>query len=138
MAVVVFDPQEFREIYPKFTADVVSDAQLQNAFEIACTLVKNTATAKIPYNPDNGEFKRKILLYLLVCHLCTLALWPVGVAGPMTSASQGSTSAGFGLPSVFDNFYFQQTPCGATFWQMMLPYLVGGKYYAGKTVHPWG
>ena len=42
MAVVEFEPAAFREAYPRFTAELISDAQLQQAFDLACLLLDNT------------------------------------------------------------------------------------------------
>lgn len=137
-AVVVFDPAEFREAYPKFTTDLLSDGELQNAFEVACVVVDNTPKSKIPYDPDNGVEIRKTLLYLLICHLATLALWPVGQSGPQSNATQGSVSVGFAIPTWLNGQYFNQTPCGQTFWLLIQRYLIGGRYYAAKVFHPWG
>lgn len=87
MAVVVFDPQEFREAYPRFVdpktgQPLLTDAQLRQAFDVACLLLDNTNSSPVPYDPAHGVMIRKTLLYLLVCHLATLALWPMGQAGP--------------------------------------------------------
>ena len=76
MAVVEFDPAAFREAYPRFTAELISDAQLQQAFDLACLLLDNTDASLVPYDPEHGILIRRTLLWLLVCHLATMALWP--------------------------------------------------------------
>ena len=73
MAVVVFDPQEFREAYPRFVdpktgQPLLTDAQLRQAFDVACLLLDNTDSSPVPYDPVHGVMIRKTLLYLLVCH----------------------------------------------------------------------
>lgn len=137
MAVVQFDPAVFRELYPQFTEELLTDAQLNQAFNVACLLVDNTDQSRIPYDPDKEVYIRQTLLNLLVCHLASMALWQPGQSGPMSNAAQGSVSVGFSLPSVTDGAYFSQTPCGQTFWQAVRPYL-GFQYYACKCSHPWG
>lgn len=137
--VVTFNAAEFRLKFPKFTTAIISDDELQNAFDIACLIVDNTDASPIPYDPDKGIMTRKTLLYLLVCHLATMALWPLGQNGPIASASQGSVSTSFSLPqSGISAAWFNQTPCGQTFWQISAPFRMG--LISGKTrhFHPWG
>lgn len=143
MAVVVFDPEDFLSAFPKFTdpvtgAPLFTDAQLQQAFDVACLLLDNTNTSVVPYAPEQGITTRKTLLYLLVCHLVTLALWPAGQSGPASSATEGSVSVSFAAPPVTGRDYYLLTPCGRTFWQAIQPYVAGGRYYAAKHYHPWG
>jgi hypothetical protein len=138
MAVVVFDPAAFREMYPQFTEELLTDAQLQNAFDVACLCVDNSDASALPYDPDNQVYIRRTLLNLFVCHLASMALWPAGQSGPMSNATQGSVSVGFSVPTAVNGQYFSQTPCGQTFWQAIRPYLIGGRYYANKVIHPWG
>ena len=137
--VVTFNASEFRSKFPKFTTEVISDAELQNAFDIACLIVDNTDASPIPYDSDKGITTRKTLLYLLVCHLATLALWPLGQNGPIASASQGSVSTSFSLPQGgMDGSWFKQTPCGQTFWQISAPYRMGLITTKTRHFHPWG
>lgn len=143
MAVVVFDPQEFREAYPRFVdpktgQPLLTDAQLRQAFDVACLLLDNTDSSPVPYDPVHGVMIRKTLLYLLVCHLATLSLWPMGQAGPVASATEGTVSISFSVPQNTGKAFYAQTPCGQTFWQAIQPYAVGGRYYAARYWHPWG
>lgn len=142
MAVVIFEPEAFLEAYPQFTAPdgkgLLTDAQLQQAFDVGCLLVDNTDQSIIPYDPEKGVMVRKTLLWLVVCHLATMALWPAGQAGPMTSATEGSVSVGFSAPPSQGKAYWSQTPCGQAFWQAVQRYVAGGRYYAVKHHHPWG
>ena len=137
MAVVVFDPAEWLEAYPQFQG-LLTNAQLNQAFGIACLMLDNTDASPVPYDPDNGIETRKILLWLLVCHLAALALRPVNQSGPMTSATEGSVSVGFQVPTALNGQYFQQTPCGQSYWQAIKKYVVGGRYYDICHFHPWG
>ena len=121
MAVVVFDPQEFREAYPRFVdpktgQPLLTDAQLRQAFDVACLLLDNTNSSPVPYDPAHGVMIRKTLLHLLVCHLATLALWPMGQAGPVASATEGTVSISFSVPTATGKAFYNQTPCGQTFW----------------------
>lgn len=141
--VVVFDKEEFLADYPQFstlyTEGKITDGQLDYFWEIATTIVDNTEDgATIPYDPDNNVFIRKVVLYLLMCHLLTMALWPVGQSGPLTNASEGSVSAGFQIPQVLSRVWFNQTPCGRTLALLLARYTVGGKYYPMHYYHPWG
>lgn len=138
MAVVVFDAADFRERYPKFTDALITDAQLEGMFEMACTFIDNTDSSSIPYDPDEGVLVRKTMLYLATCHMATLSLWPIGQSGPTSNASQGSVSVGYAIPSWTSGQYWNQTPCGQALWLLITRYCMGGRYYAAKTVHPWG
>lgn len=137
--VVEFDVTEFRELYPKFTETVATDTQLEYAFQKACIILNNTDKSIVPYDPDNGVYTRKVMLYLLTCHIMTLSLWSAtGQSGAVSSASEGSVSTSFNLPTSAGGDWFKQTECGYTFWQMIQAYNVGGRYYSIKYVHPWG
>ncbi|MDR2947119.1 MAG: DUF4054 domain-containing protein [Candidatus Adiutrix sp.] len=140
MAAVVFNPDDFREDFPQFADPVkYTERRLTGAFNAATLGLDNTESSPVPYDPDKKVFTRETLLYYLTCHILTLAEWAAnGQAGPVTNASEGSVSAGFAAPPVTDKSYFMETPCGRTFWQVSLPYRMGGKYYPVKPYHPWG
>lgn len=134
MAIVVFDPSEFRDINPQFNPRLgfagFTDAQLQFAFEVACLVVNNSEHSIVPYNPPTVN-TRKIILYLLVCHLCELKIRGGGIVGTMTNATEGSVSAGFSAPMNPNAAWFNQSQCGALAWQLLLPYALGGRLYNG-------
>ena len=141
MAVVQFMPADFLEAYPKFAPDgkqLLTDAQLQQAFEVACLLLNNTDSSPVPYNPDKGIMDRRTLLWLIVCHLATLALWEPGQSGPLASASEGGVSASFAVPQIQGKEYWNMTPCGQSYWQAIKAYTLGGRYFGMKNYHPWG
>lgn len=140
MAIVVFNPKNFRQDFPQF-ADPVKypDRRLKGAFTAATLGLDNSDSSPVPYEPGKKIFTREVLLYFVTCHILTLADWAVnGQAGPVTTASEGSVSAGFAAPQMTSKSYFMETPCGRNFWQMSLPYRLGGKYYPVKPYHPWG
>ncbi|MEG2172370.1 MAG: DUF4054 domain-containing protein [Desulfovibrionaceae bacterium] len=125
MAAVVLDIPTFRGIYPQFEA--LSDAQVNNAFNVACLLLDNTDVSIVPYVPGVNT-EREVLLYLLTCHLCELALRASGVVGTITAAAQGSVNASFTMPPVPNAQWFSQTQCGLTYWQATLKFRQG-RYY---------
>lgn len=137
MAIVVFDAAEWLDAYPQFKGQL-TDAQLVQAFGVACLMLDNTAASPVPYDPEKGIETRKVLLWLLVCHLASLALRPVNQSGPMTNATEGSVSVGFQVPAVQNGRYFAQTACGDTFWQAVRKWMAGGRYYDERRYHPWG
>jgi len=137
MAIVLFDSDEFTAIYPRF-ANVLTPSQLENAFDTACLMLDNTNGSVVPYDPDNGVKDRKTLLYMLTCHLATVALWGNGQTGPVSSASEGSVSVSFAVPDAASTSWFKSTPCGQAYWQATRKYVVGGRYIAQKYHHPWG
>lgn len=138
MAIVTFDSDEFLQIYPRFSG-VLNAAQLQNAFDTACLILDNTNGSPVPYDPSNGVNDRKTLLYMLTCHLATVAVWSAnGQAGPVSGATEGSVSVSFSIPDATNASWFKLTPCGQAYWQATRKYVVGGRYSARTYSHPWG
>lgn len=125
MAVVVFDPITFRAMYPQF--DKLTNAQLQQAFNVACLLLDNTEASRVPYVPGVNT-ERETLLYLLTCHLCELALRGNGVVGNLATAAEGSVNTSFSLPQALNAAWFSQSQCGMTYWTATLKYRQG-RYY---------
>lgn len=136
--IVVFNPTQFRTFYPRFTDDLITDEQLDNLFQLACTFINNTDNSRFPYDPDQNVYTRAQMLYLLVCHLATMELWGNGQPGPLTSATQGSVSVGFQAIVMWSQPWFSQTPCGRTLLQLLLPYALGGKIFTKPNFHPYG
>ena len=128
MAVVIFNPVEFKDVYPQF-ADF-TDAQLQFAFDVACLVLDNSERSRVPYDPP-GKTARKTIFSMLVCHLCGLKKRG-DIVGAVTSAAEGSVNVGFAAPANPDAQWFNQTQCGATAWQILSGYLPGGKLYRGR------
>lgn len=133
---VAFDPAGFRERYPQCAA--LPDGRLRQAFDVACLFVDNSGASPVPYAPPEDP-TRETLLELLTCHLCSLELRDAagqGGVGPISQAAEGSVSVAFALPPAMSLHaaWFQQTPCGATFWAASAPYR-GGRWQAGTGVH---
>lgn len=127
MAVVVFDPADFREKYPAFSdTEKYTDARLTEAFEMACLILSNAPDSIVPYDPDREIYTRRTLLYLLMCHILTL--WGHDYVGAVTSATEGSVSVSLYVPQNINAAWFTQTPCGAAYWQAILPYRTGPRY----------
>ena len=140
--VVVWDQADFQTYYPQFSENITAE-QFTALWEMANTLVNNTATSPIPYDPDNGIYVRKIVLYAVVCHLATMSLWGAsGQSGPVTSASEGSVSVSFQIPTLpgggVTAQWYNQTPCGRTAWMFLRRLSLGGRYYGAPNFHPYG
>ena len=141
--IVPWNQSEFIELYPQF-ADKYTSAFLSLMWEQVCAIVDNTDNSRIPYNTDEGVVVRKIVLYAIMCHFLTMQEWTTnGQPGALTSASEGSVSTGFNIPSygsggsVFAD-WLNQTNCGRTAWMLMRKYFLGGQYYGMKVCHPFG
>ena len=128
MAVLTFDIAAFRAAFPQF-ADV-TDAQLENYWNIAC-LISGLNTDG---SPISNLTSRQTILFLLVCHLATLAQTGDVMTGQLTSATEGSVSSGFAAFPVknLTEAWYMKTQCGALYWQAMKFYWTGGRYYAFK------
>lgn len=116
--VVVFDPVEFRALYPTIQA---TDEQLEMYFEMAETFLDNTKCSVVK---DLGARKR--LLYLLVAHIATLtgqAEQGNNVVGRVSSATEGTVSIGLDYGTMGNNErWYLQTPWGAMYWQLTKKY----------------
>ncbi len=131
---VIFDPALFRQQRPQFAnPDKYSDAFLQNCFDEATLICSNKESSLIPYNPDRQVYDRQILLYLLTCHIATLAT--SGQVGSITSATEGSVSASFYVEQKKGAAWFAQTQCGYSYWQMVQKYKLGGIFINGRKNH---
>lgn len=119
--VVVFDPQEFLALYPQFQ-NVFNTAQLTQFFKVACMLCNNTENSPVA---DLEE--RKMLLYMLVCHIATLMQRGTAMPGLITSATEGKVSVGLQAYSNNPNWY-NQTQCGSMYWLATAKYRVGMRY----------
>lgn len=100
MADVTLDISNFREHYPKFAEEKVSDAEVEDAWHFACSMCGSTdKDSRLPYMPaaEPPVYDRKIALYLIMCHVLTIGMWGAGQAGAVQSASQGSVSTSFQL-----------------------------------------
>lgn len=128
MAVVVLDIPPFRVMYPQFAK--LTDAQIEQAFRVACLLLDNTEASRVPYVPG-ANTERETLLYLLTCHLCELAQRGNGLVGTMTAAAEGSVNATFNLPQIPNAEWYSQTQCGLTYWTATLKYRQG-RYYGRR------
>lgn len=131
MAIVVFDIDEFRELYPKIAA---TDAQLDMFFTIAEGFLDNTECSVVK-NPS----ERKTMLYLLVAHMASLNQQTESgnaVVGRVSSASEGTVSISLDY-GVMDNTsrWYLQTPYGAMYFQMTKKYR-SFLYRLGKSPMP--
>lgn len=141
MAIVVFDASSFRTMFPQWSDETkYSDEYLQQYFGLACEFIPNNDASFIPYDPENGNIIREILIYRTMCHLLTLADMPNNQVGRVASASQGSVSTSFDLlrGKSDSSQWWMQTQCGALVWQLLARYRLGGRINAIKRYHPWG
>lgn len=116
--VVVFDPVEFRALYPAIQA---TNDQLDMYFDMAETFLDNTKCSVVK---DLGARKR--LLYLLVAHIATLtgqAEQGNNVVGRVSSATEGTVSISLDYGTMGNNErWYLQTPWGAMYWQLTKKY----------------
>lgn len=140
MASVVLNTDNFRLMYPSLTESVLPTQILELLWDQACSIVGNDDRSFSPYDPEKGVKEREVLLYLVTCHLATLASGDQNQAGRLTSVSEGSVSASFeGIKanSVTAQWWLQ-TRCGATYWALTAKYRMGGRLYGQSNYHPYG
>jgi hypothetical protein len=120
---MTFDITKFRTIYPQFAE--IPDASLEFMWQNALIISGIEQDSRIP------EAEKENLLFMLLCHLATLA--SRGSAGPMTSAKQGEVQVSFAAPTATgDAAWYNTTPCGAAYWQIIKKYRLGGKWFPGR------
>lgn len=118
-----FDVDAFREIYPQFAE--IPDATLTFMWNNALLI------SGLENNHDYTDAQKENLLFMLVCHLATLA--QRGTAGALTSATEGSVSVSFSAPpSGTEAEWYMLTPCGAAYWQIMKGHRYGGMWFCGS------
>ena len=124
--VVALDIPAFRAEFPQFADETAwPDAMLQAQWRVAGRFVDNSETSRLPY-----EFRADVLPFVL-CHLLALTGRNGGLMGALTSATQGSVSAGSTWTPRQNAAWWQQTQCGATAWELLLPYRTGGHWITG-------
>lgn len=119
--VVVFDVDEFKTLYPQFKN--VDDTILQNYFNAATLLLDNTNQS-----PVKDLAERKMLLYMLTCHIATMKKRGDSIVGTITAATEGKINVSVN-PLVNANWY-TQTLCGSMYWQATAKYRLGVRYVA--------
>jgi hypothetical protein len=121
---MTFDIEKFRTIYPQFAE--ITDATLEFMWNNALMISGIENDTRIP------EALKENLLFMLVCHLATLATR--GTAGAMTSAKQGEVQVTYAsMPSSGDDAdWFNLTPCGSAYWQAIKRYRLGGLWFKGR------
>ena len=142
--IVTFDPQAFLSLFPQFSN--IDTATLTGfVYPLATQYVRNDGGGPVA-NPQS----QTNLLNLCVAHLCQL-FWPdaagnpaSGLAGQITSATQGSVSVSVAAPTNPNAEWFYQTKFGAALWQAMAPYRTA-RYLPmvnpqgqGFVQYPWG
>lgn len=145
MSSVTFDYEEFIARFPHLATAVeegkITATQINTIYtSVAQWLGADDSTSIYPYDPNNGVYTRKNLLYLATCHLASMSLWSNGQGGRVASASQGSVSTSFDLlkaNSLIANWWLQ-TPCGQQYWIMSAAYRKGGRLYGVSNYHPYG
>lgn len=126
MAVVIFDPAQFKLAFPEFAG--VPDLRLTMTFTAATAILDNTDAS-----PVTDAAQREAMFYYLIGHLLTLfgytdtagtAVPGAGVVGRLSSASEGSVSSSFemNVPANANAAWWNQTQYGATYWMLTLPY----------------
>ncbi len=120
---MTFDITKFRTIYPQFAE--IPDASLEFMWQNALIISGLENDTRVP------EAEKENLLFMLLCHLATLA--KQGAAGAMTSAKQGEVQVNYSAPTYTgDAAWYNLTPCGAAYWQAIKGYRLGGLYFPGS------
>ena len=96
------------------------------AFFGSAVAVSGTGQGETPQSLVTDLAERKMLLYMLVCHIATLKERGNAIVGTITSAAEGKVNVSV-TPLVNANWY-QSTACGALYWQATAKYRRGIRY----------
>lgn len=121
--IVEFDAEEFLAIYDEFSG--IASAKLQNFFNLATGIL-----SPIVGNPVCGYDFLKSLLYLLTAHIAELYKKGFSQGGVLASASEGSVSASFSIPSNPNAQWFWKTGYGELYWEQTKRFR-SGRYICG-------
>jgi hypothetical protein len=122
---MTFDIEKFRTIYPQFAE--IPDTTLEFMWNNALMISGLEHDTRVP------DEEKENLLFMLVCHLATLATR--GTAGAMTSAKQGEVQVTYSAPTSnpgTDEGWYMLTPCGSAYWQIIKKYRLGGLWFKGR------
>lgn len=120
--IVEFDAEKFKALHPQW-ADA-DETTLAAYFSAACLLLDNTDKSRV----QDGKEREK-LLYLLTCHIATLAGRGSATVGTLMSATEGKVSASFS--GAANANWYSQTQCGYLYWLATAKYR-RGIWYADK------
>ncbi len=123
---VTFNSEEFKTLYPEFKT--LEDSTLELYFKAACLLLDNSCASLVK---DLEE--RKLLLYMLICHIATLKANGNTLVGNITSASEGKVSVSV-TPFANNAKWYGATQCGTMFWQATAKYRIGVRYNAYRHI----
>ena len=119
--IVTFDVTAWRALFPEFSN--VTDQQLTGPiWTMAQAYCRNDGGG-----PVCDVLVQTELLNLMVAHIAQLLYGSTtqpatGLAGPITSATEGSVSVTSGIVFNTSNQWFLSTKYGSMFWQLALPY----------------
>ena len=119
--IVQLDWTNWRLLFPEFSN--VTDEQLEGpVWTMAQQYCRNDGGGPVCNPATQTE-----LLNLMVAHIAQLLYGstispPSGLAGPITSATEGSVSVSVGVVFNTSNQFFLQTKYGSMFWTLALPF----------------
>ena len=126
--IVAFDPAAFIVAYPEFAT--LDPARLTEYFNIASGYVDNTTASPVVDGSPGGQ--RATFLNLVTAHIAALlggvnGAAPSGLAGAISSASEGSVSVAVQLPASVSEFgaFFGRTTYGQMFLAVTKQYRWG-------------
>lgn len=127
--VVAFDYASWAALFPQFS-NLSSNQVTQVILPLAEQYCRNDGSG-----PVNSAAVQSQLLNLMVAHVAQILFGsttqPVSpIVGRISSAAEGSVSVSAEWPTTPSNAWFLQTPYGAAYWQLALPFRLG--FYAPK------
>ena len=123
-AAATFSFTTWQASYPEFSTTVTTSAQALDYFNTATLYFRNDGRG-----PVQDPTQQLTILNILTAHIAFLAVGTnagpsaasQGIAGRVTSASQGSVSISTELPAGIDP-YFAQSVYGISYWRVTAPF----------------
>lgn len=119
-AVAQFDWALFELTFPEFTG--LTQPVATSYFNTATMYLSNDGSGPVA---DAGQ--QLTLLNLLTAHITKILFGsngqgPSGIVGRISSATEGSVSAGTDFPTTLNGAWLAQTAYGALYWQLTAQY----------------
>lgn len=135
--IVIFNYNNWIAIFPQFS--YLSEPQAQAYFDLATSYCRNDG-----FGPICSLTLKTNMLNFLTAHIAQLfaptsgGAAPSNLVGRINSASEGSVSVGAEFPASPSASWYLQTPFGAAYWQLLLPFRTM-RYIPGPTrnFQPW-
>ena len=119
MAIIPFDPAQFRIDYPQFAT--LSDTKLTNTFNFSAVVLGQPVSSCFSDINDQFYWLNVTLAHILTCETN-------GLVGRLSDAKQGTEKISMDMSVSEDGQWWCQSPYGQQCVQVLKSYLMGGHF----------